>query len=879
MKIVSFFLAFMLISVFAFAQNGITCFTIPNSIFPVGANTSINSQISEDTSGNILICSVGAGLITFDGINYSSFTTNNSGIASNNITAVAVDSATNTYFIATSDSGLSVFNGNTWVNFNTSNSGIASNKLTCLKVKNNIAYLGSSAGLSIYNAGTILNYTVNNSTLQCDTILSLECDNLGNLWIGSTKGLLNFDGVNFSSVSAFNNQVISAVCFADNYLWISAQEIFRMQNNSIKSIGEIFYTPAQITLFSNNLAKGPNDGLLISTKQGFCEIVNGKQKFYSNYNNSCSYYTLQFFFSKKRNKIILKSMAKNFAFFNDTLVNPFYNYWLNSSCYANSRYLDVNQVKAGISNRSTQFYIQDSNYYEVPKGSHKLAMLANSLWIGGKDSSQILHLAAQTYGNNYFGIDFWPGPLDTLTGESDTATALKYDRLWLVSKFDIEQFKYKFQNGDVQAGTFVPTEDILNWPARGSGNYTRNMAPFVDVNHDGNYNPLNDGDYPKIKGDQMAYWIFNDNLDYHSSSFGIPLKIEVHAAAYSFACSNLQNRDSIINYTTFYSYQIFNRSKFNYDSTYISSWSDLEIGNPVDDIIGTNAQNNFVYACNFDSVDDGNNNNHYGLYPPVVSNVILNGPLAYLNDSIDNDNDGALDEIGERNLLTNSMIHHKGPFQNCSPENDIQSYLLMQAKWRNGSPLTYGGTGYFTGNPTKFMYPDFPSNPQGWSSPYLWEYERVNASSGPFLFPAGSSFDYDFALVFSRDTTLTFNSPAYYNMAVNDVQKVKSWFDNNNAPSCLPIFPGITEQSTQTNNLLLFPNPSNNSIQIQFNNSSIITDLSIYDVMGKCIMESNPRAQAKSVVKIDVIKFSPGVYIVSAKDAKGTIHHKKFIRE
>ncbi|MBK7183400.1 MAG: hypothetical protein IPH89_10910 [Bacteroidetes bacterium] len=38
---------------------------------------------------------------------------------------------------------------------------------------------------------------------------------------------------------------------------------------------------------------------------------------------------------------------------------------------------------------------------------------------------------------------------------------------------------------------------ILSWPAHGTGNFSRNLAPFVDVNADGNYNPLTGGDYPK----------------------------------------------------------------------------------------------------------------------------------------------------------------------------------------------------------------------------------------------------------------------------------------------------------------------------------------------------------------------------------------------
>ena len=41
-------------------------------------------------------------------------------------------------------------------------------------------------------------------------------------------------------------------------------------------------------------------------------------------------------------------------------------------------------------------------------------------------------------------------------------------------------------------------------------NFDKDLAPFVDVDNDGNYNPLN-GDYPKIKGNQSIWWVMNDN--------------------------------------------------------------------------------------------------------------------------------------------------------------------------------------------------------------------------------------------------------------------------------------------------------------------------------------------------------------------------------
>jgi hypothetical protein len=66
----------------------------------------------------------------------------------------------------------------------------------------------------------------------------------------------------------------------------------------------------------------------------------------------------------------------------------------------NPAYLDINQVKAHIVNNGTNFWdggsLQNSGY-EVPKGSNKRTVFADCIWIGGRDASNNLRVAAQTY--------------------------------------------------------------------------------------------------------------------------------------------------------------------------------------------------------------------------------------------------------------------------------------------------------------------------------------------------------------------------------------------------------------------------------------------------------------------------------------------------
>ena len=121
--------------------------------------------------------------------------------------------------------------------------------------------------------------------------------------------------------------------------------------------------------------------------------------------------------------------------------------------------------------------------FEVPKNSGKSTIFCSNLWIGGIDDNGSLHQAAMTY--RQFGSDFWPGTLDTITGLADSINAGKYDRVWKINKVDVQHFRWAYQNGLVQNGTYTPPENFISWPVSEQGNYSKNLAPFFDNNSDG----------------------------------------------------------------------------------------------------------------------------------------------------------------------------------------------------------------------------------------------------------------------------------------------------------------------------------------------------------------------------------------------------------
>ena len=113
----------------------------------------------------------------------------------------------------------------------------------------------------------------------------------------------------------------------------------------------------------------------------------------------------------------------------------------------------------------------------------------------------------------------------------------------------------------------------------------------MEVNGDNLYNPM-DGDYPDIKGDQMSWCVFNDNMT-KTETNSDPMLLEVHSSAYVSNCNNSQDAlGRLLSYTTFYHFDVYNRSYSLYDSCYFGVWTDFDLGYAGDDFVGCNLSAN-----------------------------------------------------------------------------------------------------------------------------------------------------------------------------------------------------------------------------------------------------------------------------------------------
>jgi hypothetical protein len=240
------------------------------------------------------------------------------------------------------------------------------------------------------------------------------------------------------------------------------------------------------------------------------------------------------------------------------------------------------------------------NYLEFPKGSGHIIGNTSALWMSAYDAQNNLKSAAQMYRQT--GTDYWPGPVDSIstTQAQLYATSQNWAKIWKVNSSQIDAFLL------LTTHTAANTPSvILEWPAKGnpyakgaggaSLSITKDMAPFVDVNADGVYDPLA-GDYPKMKGSQMLWWVINDAGPTHTVTGTNSMKMEIKMSAYAYKLGTVA--DNII----FYEYEVTNKSTATYSSYRIGLMADFDIGYAYDDYSGFDSSHRMGISYNGNNV-------------------------------------------------------------------------------------------------------------------------------------------------------------------------------------------------------------------------------------------------------------------------------------
>jgi hypothetical protein len=547
------------------------------------------------------------------------------------------------------------------------------------------------------------------------------------------------------------------------------------------------------------------------------------------------------------------------------LVNPAQN-------YTGAAWLDLNKTQALYLSCGDKFFdpVTNNGAFLVPKVTNTTQGVgvshASSFWIGGYDTLGSLHISAMTFRQNKY--DYWPGPIDTVSGVGTAAGATSYDKVWKISYNEINQFITQYTLGNVPS-SYTPSADFLSWPAHGSGNFTKKLAPFVDYNQNGQYDPIAGGDFPKIKGDQAVFSVFNDNYQTHTETGGLPLGIEVRRMAYVYGCPASLAGKPELQYTQFIEYEIINRSNLKYNNVLAGIWSDWDLGYFLDDYTGTFVPENAGFIYNGDTTD-GPGTLTYGSYPPAYGITVLKGPPAPPNDGLDNDNDGQTDEPGEECLLNRMMTYYNnyGPFPPfiTDPQTAMHYYYYLDARNKNGTKMTCPSSTITT----DFMYPhtNLPSAPCGtWtevSLNMLSGDHRGLVVSGPFTLLPKQTIKLEYALVVAVDSSATSNPHlASVNKLLQSIQNIRNYYYSGQLTSCVQQVPQSMNDWAWWSKINLTCNSLTGQLTIHmpddFENKKI--NLEIYDVTGKILLH-DAYVVRNNCIEAPVGNVSNGAYFV-----------------
>lgn len=174
---------------FGLAKTDGTNWTIFNTLNS-GLTDNLIRSIEVDPNGNVWVGTLLGGLFRYDGNSWLNYTMTNSDLPDNQIKDIEFDQ--DGYMWVATTGGLAMYNGSAWTIWNVSNSTLPTNNISSIKVApDNSKRIGAvNGGLQIISAdnNNMITYWSYNSYLIDNTILMIDLDDAGLLWMATPSG-------------------------------------------------------------------------------------------------------------------------------------------------------------------------------------------------------------------------------------------------------------------------------------------------------------------------------------------------------------------------------------------------------------------------------------------------------------------------------------------------------------------------------------------------------------------------------------------------------------------------------------------------------------------------------------------------------------------
>lgn len=307
----------------------------------------------------------------------------------------------------------------------------------------------------------------------------------------------------------------------------------------------------------------------------------------------------------------------------------------------------------------TDTYILKANRFQLPFSNNgKLASARTAISYGLFDDKTILFaggflLGGYIYPNTYLERVFVNGVFDTRRIED-----------YIPGKIGMDKNDPKAKIYVVQSSDPPFSKSWQEWKTA-----VELGADFYDGDNDGIYNPIDknnngqwdlDEDRPNLIGDFTAWCVFNDGVSRNERRFMVdPLGIEIQQTIWAYNYISSLNNSVFIRYRIIFKGNELHPNLSKLDSVVFSFVNDYDIGNYLDDLVGTDTLINSMYGYNKGSDDE------FSYNPPAIFSQLLQGPQAYIPNVtfIDNNNNGVFDQgdtpISSANLFIDPLYNRK----------------------------------------------------------------------------------------------------------------------------------------------------------------------------------------------------------------------------